>query len=408
MKKYAVQTYVCPFSGEPLSLVSIQEQALDLSREQIATLERRGIDPGDASVAVKEGFLYSEKGGYWFPIINFIPIFLDFPVDLHSDFKHRHAGSHDLLNRLSIPDGTPRQGELLVQMSFTREWALIDLDVISFALTPEQRDFFVSLELDWPETFLDRDPLRVLEVGCGSGFESASLSRITKGLIFGFDLNLALVQKGHLLAGDPFINNAISSLFRLPVRRQNFDLVYSSGVIHHTYSTRAALEEIVRYQKDDGLLYIWIYAKEDSASNFEQRVKWLLEDLLRPTIARLPRVAQASMVKAMALIHYRKWKKVGRHNRDLWRFKDSEHYIRDRWTPLYAHRQSFNETMCWFSEMGMEYRLIDPKRYQDFMGAPMFGIGIRGVHRTPELQRRENTRAAPAARSTAERAMHHA
>jgi hypothetical protein len=63
------------------------------------------------------------------------------------------------------------------------------------------------------------------------------------------------------------------------------------------------------------------HAKEDSAANFEQRVKWLLEDLLRPTIARLPGVAQAAMVKAMALIHYRKWKKVGRYNRDLWPFQ---------------------------------------------------------------------------------------
>src|ERR1700748_2741738 len=114
MKKYAVDTYACPFSGEPLSLVSIEENKVDLSNEQTACIQRRGVDPRAATIAVKEGFLYSKKGGYWFPIINFIPIFLDFPVDLHAEFRQRHGGSHDLLNRLAIPDGTPRQGELLV------------------------------------------------------------------------------------------------------------------------------------------------------------------------------------------------------------------------------------------------------------------------------------------------------
>src|SRR5262249_20646017 len=119
MKKYAVDTYVCPFSGEPLSLVAIDQRKLALTDEQTARLQRRGVDPRKAALAVKEGFLYSKKGGYWFPIINYIPIFLDFPTDLHHEFKARHAGSQDLLNGLSVPDGTPRQGELLVQKSFT-------------------------------------------------------------------------------------------------------------------------------------------------------------------------------------------------------------------------------------------------------------------------------------------------
>jgi hypothetical protein len=32
-----------------------------------------------------------------------------------------------------------------------------------------------------------------------------------------------------------------------------------------------------------------------------------------------------------------------------------------------------------FSDMGMEYRLIDPKKYFDHMKWPLIGIGIRGI-----------------------------
>ena len=49
--------------------------------------------------AVEEGILYSEQGGYWYPIINFIPVLLDFPVDLHADFRERHASDYPVLTR---------------------------------------------------------------------------------------------------------------------------------------------------------------------------------------------------------------------------------------------------------------------------------------------------------------------
>lgn len=385
MKKYALSSYICPFSGKPLCLICIEERRLDLGSSEAALLERRGVNVAEASVAVKEGILYSEIGGYWFPIINFTPIFLDFPLPLHEDFRNRYAAQYDVLRRLRAPDGVPRPGEVFTQRSFTREWALIDLD-LSFGLTPEQRDFFISLELDWPPGILQRDCLQVLEVGCGSGFESASLFRVTQAVIFGFDLNLALLQKGHLLADNPFINNAICSAYRLPLKHRSFDIVYSSGTLHHTHSTLAGLEGIVKFKKDDGLIYIWIYACEDSDYSLRARIKWLVEDLVRPYIARMSEFWQNAVVTLLAWQHYRHYKKFGGYSNEKWRMRDSKHFIRDLWTPLYAHRHSFNAMLRHFSEIGLEYRLIDPKKYYDFMKVPLIGIGIRGVTRqyTPE------------------------
>lgn len=379
MKRYCLSELVCPFSGEPLQLITIKQKRLDLSNFDKALLAQHGIAEQDATSAIEEGILYSERGGYWYPIINFIPVLLDFPVDLHADFRQRHASHYPLLTSLKSPDGAPREGELFVQRSFTREWSLMDLDVISFGLTPQQRDFFISLELDWPPGILDRRKLRILEVGCGSGFESEALYRVTRSPIMGFDLNLALLQKGHLLADNPFINNSVCSLFRLPLLPKTFDIVYSSGVLHHTFSTVEALKEIVKFRRDDGLLYVWVYAREDSDYSLRARMTWLLEDIFRPRIAKLPAFWQNVVVEFLSRRHYRSYKRLGGYNRDKWRYKDSQHFIRDLWTPLFAHRQSFNEMIRLFLELGMEYRLIDPMKYFDFMKWPLIGIGIRGV-----------------------------
>jgi hypothetical protein len=51
------------------------------------------------------------------------------------------------------------------------------------------------------------------------------LEKVTGARIFGLDLNLTLLQKGHVLADNPFVNNTIASLYRLPVRHKCFDIV---------------------------------------------------------------------------------------------------------------------------------------------------------------------------------------
>ena len=251
-----------------------------------------------------------------------------------------------------------------------------------FGYSAQARDEFVGLELDWPEHLLER-PLQVLEVGCGSGFESASLERVTGGAIFGYDLNLALLGKGHHLAELPFVNDGIASLFALPVPPKHFDLVYSNGVLHHTHSTREAFDAIVPYAKPGGTVYIWLYSNEDYDRTIAQRVNWTVEEIVRPRIARLPGRVQRVAVRALARRHYRTYIAKGTLGRSEWTYEDSEHSVRDRWTPLYAHRHSFKEVIGWFRRMSMDYRLIDPTTYVDQLGVPLIGVGIRGVVPAP-------------------------
>jgi hypothetical protein len=53
--------------------------------------------------------------------------------------------------------------------------------------------------------------------------------------------------------------------------------------------------------------------------------------------------------------------------------------VRDRFTPLYAYLHSFKEVILWYQEKGLDYKLIDAKAYEEKIGIPLTGIGIRGA-----------------------------
>jgi ubiquinone/menaquinone biosynthesis C-methylase UbiE/uncharacterized protein YbaR (Trm112 family) len=379
MNVNALHDFVCPLSKGPLSLLAFEEHEIELTPSDLRRAGRLGIAPAELSRVVKTGVLYCDQSRKWYPIINYVPLFIDYGTEIHQDFAARFSSASPVFSQYDIPNETPRPGEEAVRKSFTKEWDTLNLDDVSFGLTSEQRDFFIGLELDWPKALLQRSDLKVLEVGCGSGFEALSLDRITNGLIYGIDLNLTLLRNGAALCKYPFVNVASASLFALPMGERAADLVYSSGVLHHTHSTRDAFETIARYRKPDGVIYIWIYAMEDMDRTLATRIDWIREDIFRPRLATLPDFWQNLIVGYLAKRHYKTYRASGGYSKELWTLANSEHFIRDRWTALFAHRHSFNDVIGWFLASELEYRLIDPKRYYDHFKVPLIGIGIRGA-----------------------------
>jgi ubiquinone/menaquinone biosynthesis C-methylase UbiE len=103
---------------------------------------------------------------------------------------------------------------------------------------------------------------KVLEIGCGLGTDLMQFAR-SGAQVYGVDLTekgVALTKKRleiYGLSADVRQADAES----LPFSTNQFDFVYSWGVIHHTPNIEAAVAEIYRVTKPCGKICIMIYHK---------------------------------------------------------------------------------------------------------------------------------------------------
>ena len=101
---------------------------------------------------------------------------------------------------------------------------------------------------------------RVLEIGCGMGCMAMNWAR-NGALVTAVDLNPVAVEQTARrfavmgLSGDIREADAES----LPFAHDEFDYVYSWGVLHHTPGIRRALAEVHRVLKPDGRLGLMLY-----------------------------------------------------------------------------------------------------------------------------------------------------
>jgi SAM-dependent methyltransferase len=105
---------------------------------------------------------------------------------------------------------------------------------------------------------------RVLEIGCGIGTMAVNFARFGAHYV-GVELSersLALAQQRfdvYGLHGEFFLGNAENLVDILPA--QQFDLVYSFGVIHHTPRPELVLDSIRSFLRPGGVLKIMVYAR---------------------------------------------------------------------------------------------------------------------------------------------------
>jgi uncharacterized protein YbaR (Trm112 family) len=159
MKLNALRTYVCPLSKGPLSLHSFEEHELELSSSDLARAAALRIELRDLARVVKTGVLCCDKSSTWYPIINYVPLFIDYPTELNRDFLNQYGSYTEIFSRYELPNGTPSLRGATIRKRL-KEWATLRLDNTSFGLTPEQR--LPGLELDWPERLLARSDLKIL------------------------------------------------------------------------------------------------------------------------------------------------------------------------------------------------------------------------------------------------------
>jgi SAM-dependent methyltransferase len=173
---------------------------------------------------------------------------------------------------------------------------------------------------------------RIVEVGCGTGQMSLFLATADR-VVVGADLTLASLELAAGAARRFGVTRATfveTDLRRPGLRSGAFDVVYCSGVLHHTPDPRASFEALVRLSRPGGFIVVGLYN----------------------AIARLPHRARRAVAR---LTGYRRilfdpvlqGRDAEPDRRQAW--------LRDQYLHPEEHRHTIGEVQRWFRENGVEF-----------------------------------------------------
>ncbi|HEY8042150.1 MAG TPA: class I SAM-dependent methyltransferase [Polyangiaceae bacterium] len=173
---------------------------------------------------------------------------------------------------------------------------------------------------------------RIVEVGCGTGQMSLYLATADR-LVVGADLTRASLELGAAAARRFGVDRALfveTDLRRAGLREGAFDVVYSSGVLHHTPDPRSSFAALTRLARPGGIVVLGLY---NAWARIPHR--------LRRAVGRLSRFR---FVPLDPVLRDRAGEPARR-----------EAWLRDQYMHPEEHRHTTREVQQWFRESGVEY-----------------------------------------------------
>jgi SAM-dependent methyltransferase len=173
---------------------------------------------------------------------------------------------------------------------------------------------------------------RIADVGCGTGQMCLYLARADRRVI-GVDLARASLLVGAAAArrfGLDGVQFVEADLRRPGLRSGAFDVIYSSGVLHHTPNPRAAFARLVPLVRSGGTIVLGLY-------NAFARIPLRLRRL----VARL---SGFRLIPFDPILRERSHEPARR-----------EAWLRDQYQHPEEHRHTLAEVQGWFAENGVEY-----------------------------------------------------
>jgi len=173
---------------------------------------------------------------------------------------------------------------------------------------------------------------RILEIGCGTGQMSLYLASAER-IVIGADVTRASLRLGAAAArrfGVTGVQFVETDLLQPGLRTGAFDVIYTSGVLHHTRDPRQSFKTILPLLRPGGMIVVGLY-------NAFARIPLQL----RRMIARL---SGYRWIPFDPVLRDRKCEPA---RRQAW--------LRDQYHHPEEHRHTAGEVRGWFAENGVEY-----------------------------------------------------
>ena len=173
---------------------------------------------------------------------------------------------------------------------------------------------------------------RILDIGCGTGQMSLYLARPHR-LVIGADLTRKSLELAAAAARRFQLSRVLfveTDLHCPGLREASFDVVYSSGVLHHTPDPRASFARIAQLARPGGMIVLGLY-------NVFARLPLRLRRL----------VAQLTGYRVIPFDAVLSDRKKERARRLAW--------LRDQYLHPEEHRHTLGEVQSWFRENDVAY-----------------------------------------------------
>lgn len=372
----------CPVSGLPLRLVSFQEEEIDLARPHAEAAPQSEAAAHSGVSYVHSGVLLSDAG-WMYPIVDGVPVLLTYLTAIHERFSLSFRTELRGLENHRFAEQEPAPGERDVFRSFSEEWREYEYDGVLWDISYSDNVSRLVTEVG-----LSTEEWRNqtwLEVGCGIGMTTAQAQKLSGTDAVGVDLSMAVFKAADQFRSNPFLHFVQASAFTLPLAPGTFDVVYSRGVLHHTYSTRRAFLSMATVARQGGRVYLWVYGPGSVAATPLRLCAYAAEMALRPVLSRLPTAVASAVLTpvAGAYLAFNTFRRRRVHNVQPYTFRRALHAARDRFTPRFAHRQSTAQVMQWFRDAGctdlevVDWSMIPSADQDDYRR----NTGVRGVAR---------------------------
>jgi uncharacterized protein YbaR (Trm112 family)/ubiquinone/menaquinone biosynthesis C-methylase UbiE len=216
-------------------------------------------------------------------------------------------------------------------------------------------DPVVNLREFWKTTDFDEKTLEgrlFLDAGCGGGRTTAHLPNVVKEIVY-MDYSIAVEKVHEKCKHHPNAHFIQASVAAPPLKKETFDIVFCSGVLHHTPDTFQSFSGLPGLVKVGGYFHIYVFRKAE----FPTSVFHATDHALRAVISRLPREKAVTACKAIGVLgaapslHWMK--------RFFWFSIKPDPEVRllhnhDWYACRYHHEHSLTEVMEWFVDAGFE------------------------------------------------------